>query len=149
MITWHIPEDMTMATIFVSFLSSLQCLWFCGIYLRTSPWQSYLFHFLVHCSVHDFGDVQWWVHFPLAVRLIWGNRVVLWWIHNKCLMFDAVIMGYCSTIYTFLFLDNRGNAHELWWFFLSCLSTVFISEVVIMSTVDFIFPVAFYLLNDN
>ena len=76
MIMCHISKDMTM--IFVSCLSSLQCLWFCGIYLRTSPWQSYSFHFLVHRSGHDFGNVQWWVHFPLAVRLIWGNGFVLW-----------------------------------------------------------------------
>jgi hypothetical protein len=29
------------------------------------------------------------------------------------------------------------------------VSIVFITEVVIMSTIDFVFPVAFYLLNDN
>jgi hypothetical protein len=29
------------------------------------------------------------------------------------------------------------------------VSTVFITEVVIMSTVDLIFPVAFYMPNDN
>jgi hypothetical protein len=52
-------------------------------------------------------------------------------------------------LHLFLFLDNSGSAHELWWFFLSCLSTVFITEVVIISTIDFLFPVAFYRLNDN
>ena len=44
----------------------------------------------------------------------------------------------------FLFLDNWGNAHELWWFFLSHLSTVFITEAMIMTNVDFIFPVSFF-----
>ena len=58
-------------------------------------------------------------------------------------------MSYRSTIYTSFFLYNWGNTHELQWFFLSNLSTVFITEAMTMSSVHFIFPVSFYLFIDN
>jgi hypothetical protein len=136
--------------IFVWFLITLHAHDFCAIYLRTSPCRWYLFRFLVHCSARRFGHVQWRVLFPLAIRLIWGNGVVLWWVHSECLMLDAVIMRYRSTVYTsFFFKDNWRTAHDLWWFFLSHQYTVFITEAMIMSNVDFVSHVSFYLLNDN
>lgn len=39
-------------------------------------------------------------------------------------------------------MHNWGNADELWWLFLLHLSTVFITKAVIMSKVDFIFPIS-------